>query len=215
MTGHDPHRHPPAVWNGKTNKKAWHLEEAQPSSRQGPWIQGNVIIPTAQAGSHVTSAAAAIDAGIFTEAPACCNARYLPNEAAFKDCLDDFDDFDWGEFDMECQAACNAIDKLQGAESGARDTCETEGQEDGEGGEIECNASDSTALIEDHNEAYLLEADERSEAVLPGPDSQLFDCKTTNAGIQIHRYLISAGLLARYTNQAYCQIKLKYTQQQA
>ena len=187
-TGQFPSQQPAAVWKAKTNRKAWHPEEAQPTSRQGPWIQENYITPTAQAGSHVASAAAAVHAGIFAEAAACSNARDLPNEAAFTDCLDDFDDFDWGEFDMECQAACNAIDNLQ-ADSGLHDTFNVEKQEEAAVGEMKCNASDSACINESQHEADLAETGSWDEAALPGPDSQLLDCKTTNAGIQVHRYL--------------------------
>ena len=191
LPGQKPNAQPVKGY-AKPDRRAWHLEEAHPISRQGPWIQEPQVLPTAKACSHLPPPTAACNTGVFAEPAVDPIGRDLPNEAAFADCLDGFDDFDWGEFDMECQAACNAVETLQGAELAAPDTLVSDEHDEGqqqEGAEVEndCIAHSLSLHAESHDKVDIREYGSWDEAALAGPESQLLDCKTTNAGIQVHR----------------------------
>ena len=173
-----------AACKSRQERYVWHLEEAQPVSREGPWCNAecNISEGIAVDGRSEPALVGCNDLPAASDLP---QAQQMPNEAGLTDEMDNFDDFDWGEFDLHCQAACETVEVPlaeqkaappelpQDKEAILEDTCKdeaafpvltTDGDDLQQGGKHGCN-SDPCSL----------------------PSTQLIDCKTTNAGIQVHK----------------------------
>lgn len=107
--------------------------------------------------------------------------RQVPNEAeALADEMEDFHDFDWGEFDMQCQAVSDVLEQKasiadipQGREAILQDASSMQ---------IEPSAPSNS--VDDLG----LSGDRPSTSNLPNlMESQCIDCKTTNKGIKVHK----------------------------
>lgn len=106
---------------------------------------------------------------------------------AAADCPDGFDDFDWGGFDMECQAACEAmaaephLSALSPKQPSPAPAKAHEGSlEHAEGSAIASDLQDDLPEVSPSSESGGLEGKRTGS-------SQLMDCKTTNKEVQIHR----------------------------
>ena len=182
LAGQHANEEPATFCNAQAQRAAWHIEEAQPTSRPGPWLQHHQKAPAGGAARE------------FAESNASVDERAVPSEAPSADCLAGFDDFDWGEFDMECQVACNTVETYQGADCEAAEVVDLEEihEEQQEVGTVlGLKAESLPASAEGCVAVNLTGSGSWDDAAMPGQESQLQDCKTTNAGIQVHRCVIA------------------------